>query len=79
MNTYERATSEYSQILNTKFWDLFVARLKEYRGVLSRQCETEDDVRRAQGGTMTIDFILGRNEQPPLAERLLAELKKKSD
>jgi len=79
MNTYERATSEYSQILNTKFWDLFVARLREYRGVLSRQCETEDDPRRSQGGVIAIDFILGRNEQQPLAERLLAELKKKSD
>lgn len=79
MNTYERASSEWLQIVETKFWSEYVRMIREHRDALSRKCETEEDPRKYQGGIKAIDFILGKNEQPGLAERLLAELKEKSN
>ena len=75
---YDKLLAEYSSISETDFWLAFNARIAEYRAILSRECETKDDPRKSQGGLVAIDFILGRNEQPHLAQRLLAELKKKS-
>jgi len=77
MHLYDRILSDYKAIADTEFWPLYLARIKQYRDVLSRQCETEDNPTKVQGSLIAIDFILGRNEQPNLAERLLAESKKK--
>ena len=77
MSLYNKLVDEYKDILETDFWPLYLARIKQYRDVLSRQCETEDNPTKVQGSLIAIDFILGRNEQPNLAERLLAESKKK--
>jgi len=77
MSLYNKLVDEYKDILETDFWPLYLARIKQYRDVLSRQCETEDNPTKVQGSLVAIDYILGRNEQPNLAERLLAESKKK--
>ena len=77
MSLYNKLVDEYKAIADTEFWPLYLARIKQYRDVLSRQCETEDNPTKVQGSLIAIDFILGRNEQPNLAERLLAESKKK--
>jgi len=77
MSLYNKLVDEFATIADTEFWPLYLARIKQYRDVLSRQCETEDNPTKVQGSLIAIDFILGRNEQPNLAERLLAESKKK--
>jgi hypothetical protein len=77
MNKYELYSSQYEQISSKEFWAAVMNRIAEHRAVLSRMCEKEDDPRRPQGGIEAIDFILGRNEQPNIAVRLLEETRKK--
>ncbi len=75
MNQQERISSEFAQIEQTDFWRLFVRTIMDKRKVLSRECETKDDVRESQGGIKVIDWILGVNEQKPLQERILLALR----
>lgn len=75
MNLSERVATEYGQILGTKFWELFLNDIRDRRALASRECETKDDVRKAQGELIAYDWILGRREHPALAERLISKLK----
>ena len=75
MNQLERISGEFSQLEQTDFWRLFVKSISDKRRVLSRECETKDDIKASQGGIRILDWILGVNEQRPLVERLLQELR----
>jgi hypothetical protein len=79
MNSFERVAAEYEQIKSTMFWDMFIGELQKKRAMESRFCEVNENVIRNQGAIMALDYIIGRGESaPPLAERLLDELRQKS-
>jgi hypothetical protein len=80
LSKIERISAEWESIKETAFWGLFVAKIKERRDTESRFCEVNAEVAKSQGALLALDFVLGRGlNQPPLAERLLDELRKGQD
>jgi hypothetical protein len=78
MSLQEQISNEYSSIVQTKFWSLFMNEITERRKLAQRDCETREDVRKAQGEIIAYDWILGRKEQPALSERLILKLRGQS-
>ena len=80
MNNAERISAEYQQVMDTLFWKTFIGEIRKRRDMESRFCEVNSEVARNQGALMALDYILGRGESnPPLAERLLDELRKSKE
>ena len=80
MNNAERISAEYQQVSDTLFWKVFIGEIQKRRDMESRFCEVNSEVTRNQGAISALDYILGRGESnPPLAERLLDELRKSKE
>jgi hypothetical protein len=75
----DRILAESSTVTATEFWKLYHQKISEKRATDSRACETKDIVTRYQGAVEMADFILGRGEYKPLAERILDELQNKGE
>jgi hypothetical protein len=79
MNSFERVVAEWETIKDSQFWAEFIGRIMNMRALASRDCEQLEDSRKSQGAVKVLDDIIGRGEnKPPLAERLLEELRQKS-
>jgi hypothetical protein len=75
----DRILAESSTVTETEFWKYYHQKISEKRATDSRACETKDIVTRYQGAVEMADFILGRGEYKPLAERILDELQNKGE
>ena len=75
----DRILAESSTVTATEFWKLYHQKISEKRATDSRACETKDIVTRYQGAVEMADFILGRGEYKPLAERILDELQNQGE
>lgn len=64
-------------VSQTAFWKAFVDRITKHRAVISRMCETEEDVKALQGKLKGLDFVLGKNERDSLPEIIIRDLKNK--
>ena len=79
MNLFERIAAEYESIRLTKFWEVYIEKIREKRAVESRACETNKEPERNQGACEALDFVIGRGKDyQPLPERILVELRSKS-
>ena len=75
----DRVEAEWETIKLSDFWKLYQEKIAEKRAVDSRACETKEVVTRYQGAVEMADFILGRGQYKPLAERILDELANKGE
>jgi len=79
MSKYDQIAGELETIRLTEFWKLYHEKIATKRMTDSRACETKEVVSRHQGAVEMADFILGRGEYKPLADRILDELSNKGE
>ena len=79
MSLAQKLSDEYIQVKDTDFWKLFINELEKRRARNSRDCETLEDPRKAQGAVFELNVILGRNEAHPLWEKSIEDALKKLD
>ena len=79
MSKYDRIAGEFETIRLTEFWKEYHDRISNKRAADSRACETKEVVARHQGAVEMADFILGRGDYKPLADRILEELTQKGE